>query len=1485
MASIEIKRLPILGVGGHIYIEFFDDEGNRVAQYNGFAEDPNTGEVKTVGDVTNGDRLKLYSSNDEDVNKRKVLGGTAGATKDNHPHEGVEIWEGTEEEMQEAIDALDAYKEDFNEADLPYDLNASKDPLSDNDYYNSNSGASGMLDVLEEELDVDDEAVEEGKDLGPLPGSWGNPGINDDMSDVVDGSEHSNNDVNPETEKEAQEDLIEGEEGDDILLGKGGNDEMLDAMLDNDYEDDVESKVGDAKSNGSPLVLDLNNDGIELTSLQSGGAVYWDIDVDGFAEASGWITGGDGLLAIDLNEDGKINNSSELFGDQTGFSNGFAALAFYDSNEDGIISNADTQWDDLIVWIDADIDGVTNAGELHTLDDLSITEISLSYSSTSQTIAGNHVGEISTFKINGNTQDIADVYFQYDNMDTVSDISIDFDPRVLFTPNLKGYGNIHSLYIALSSDNDDQNTDSLMSLILDFSELELEDVFTNDSSALDKITDIMYRWAGVDGVATDSRGPNIDARKLEFLEAFTGQPFFQTGSAGQPDPGYWAAQNLEEAFHIAQQNIFARLIAQTASASLFEGEMYYNNFNDTFQGVTGLNTATIDALEILGMSATAPEVFWANVVRVIEFTIGTDNLSTADETYLDDAIYATDNSLTLSNIVDSLDFYAPNGSTFNGTSGVDTLTGGVGDDTLNGEYGNDTLEGGIGGDVLYGGGDNDVLWGESGSDYLLGGTGNDRYHWEAGHGHDIIKEQSDAAGNLDDRIVLGSGFDIGDLTITRISNTGLFIEIDNGSQIGSILIEDQFNVGTYGGRVELIEFSDTSTYSLVNQSYTLTGTDSGDNLEGITIGGLNTDIIYGGGGNDQIDGHAGNDILYGDAGQDTIYGGDDNDTIYGGVGNDKLYGEGGNDTIYMGAGNDVANGGASDDTYHYVSGLDVLIDQGGTDTIYLDAVWDAVTPSYFKQANDLKIVFDSNNSIVIDNYFVGSGSIETMIYNDSTSVTLGSVSYTVQGDSSGNTINGTNNDDKLYGFGGNDTIHGNNGNDELYGGLGDDYMTGGYGNDYLDGGAGDDDMRGANDDDHYYYVSGNDFIYDTIGSDLLELAPGWDMNDLTFRRYDADERDLIIEINGSNTITINDFFYSNKQVETLRLHDGSGDTTLTGLQYETHGDAGSNTMNGIIVGGSINDIMYGHDGNDDLNGGNGDDVLYGGNGNDDLDGGYGMDILDGGAGNDDLYGSAGEDVYIYTSGLDMIDDLGLDTDILKIIGGTTINDISITNTGSYDATIIINAGIDEILIDNLRYSNGYVDIAEFDDGFAANLKTYTGWNWGTSSGETLNGGTGDDTIIGKAGADTLNGNAGNDAMHGGADADVLYGHAGTDLLHGGTGDDTLYGGDDLDTMYGGAGADTFIFESATAFNDLDIIMDFDGVDDVIDVSDLLSAYTSGSDDINDFVSLSESNGDTILAVDQDGTGATYSAQNIINLKAVIGLNVDDMVTGGQLAVV
>jgi hypothetical protein len=65
--------------------------------------------------------------------------------------------------------------------------------------------------------------------------------------------------------------------------------------------------------------------------------------------------------------------------------------------------------------------------------------------------------------------------------------------------------------------------------------------------------------------------------------------------------------------------------------------------------------------------------------------------------------------------------------------------------------------------------------------------------------------------------------------------------------------------------------------------------------------------------------------------------------------------------------------------------------------------------------------------------------------------------------------------------------------------------------------------------------------------------------------------------------------------------------------------------------------------------------------------------------------------------------------------------------------------------------------------------------------ENVNGGSGNDTLIGADADNGLYGNAGNDTLSGGNGSDQLDGGPGDDLLEGGTGPDTLVGGDGSDT--------------------------------------------------------------------------------------------------------
>jgi hypothetical protein len=127
-----------------------------------------------------------------------------------------------------------------------------------------------------------------------------------------------------------------------------------------------------------PLVLDLGTPGISFSSLSEG--VQFDINHDGAKDQIAWTNGQDGLLALDVNGSGKIENGSELFTpDFAGghYADGMAALASLDSNHDGIIDNADHDFSKLLVWQDVNHNGVSDAGELKGLADLGIFSIDL----------------------------------------------------------------------------------------------------------------------------------------------------------------------------------------------------------------------------------------------------------------------------------------------------------------------------------------------------------------------------------------------------------------------------------------------------------------------------------------------------------------------------------------------------------------------------------------------------------------------------------------------------------------------------------------------------------------------------------------------------------------------------------------------------------------------------------------------------------------------------------------------------------------------------------------------------------------------------------------------------------------------------------------------------------------------------------------------------------------------------------------------------
>ncbi|MEH2588349.1 DUF5801 repeats-in-toxin domain-containing protein [Bradyrhizobium sp. AZCC 1721] len=143
-----------------------------------------------------------------------------------------------------------------------------------------------------------------------------------------------------------------------------------------------------------PIVLDLGAHGISFSSISDG--VQFDINGDGAQDQTAWTADGqDGILALDLDGSGKIESGNELFTPNFNgghFADGIAALASLDGNDDGVIDAKDQAFGDLVMWQDANHNGVSEDGELIKLSDLGIKSIDLATTAGTpidgQTIAG-----------------------------------------------------------------------------------------------------------------------------------------------------------------------------------------------------------------------------------------------------------------------------------------------------------------------------------------------------------------------------------------------------------------------------------------------------------------------------------------------------------------------------------------------------------------------------------------------------------------------------------------------------------------------------------------------------------------------------------------------------------------------------------------------------------------------------------------------------------------------------------------------------------------------------------------------------------------------------------------------------------------------------------------------------------------------------------------------------------------------------------------
>jgi len=648
-----------------------------------------------------------------------------------------------------------------------------------------------------------------------------------------------------------------------------------------------------------PLVLDLDGDGLETLSADDHRGALFDHDGDGIRTATGWLKADDGFLVYDRNNDGKINDLTELFSERfaSNTPHGFAALSSLDSNHDGKVDALDEQFSRLKVWRDLNEDGQSSPEELFTLSQLNIRALYTHFEAQDQWQGSNHLTHLGQYETEeGHRHAMGDINFGYQPFYSQFIDKLTLTEEQKAAINLQGVGNVRDLREAatlspklaelLSRYRNVTTKAEQQALLPELIEAwaKTGKGYQTYGKALAKTTEYSLPTGGSEG-HSDSLSTNDDIQILRVtpqeLESIR-QAKHDPAVMQRFEANKHKIATLNTLYHLNIQQLYYttdgdidyitdkvnRMYEQTlelAYRSLLSQTRlapYFERLTATSQGTTPKTAEKLTALFDAKFKQ-SPEAALTDLAEFLSllpqpraWAEGLVLLQRYTAYAKEQGIYAAwqrDNQATL-NVLTDIGFRF--GS--EGTDAADVFISHDESSTVKGEDGDDTFIGGKGNDVLD------------------GSYGADTYIFAKGHGQDVISEYDTYQSGKQDTLRF-TDVNYTDVRFRRENNDLILFGYhdDDRITIRNFYYDDYY-------QIENFQFADR-TLSLAE-------------LKTIGI------------------------PLMGTHGDDEIQDWDSNAVIHGGDGNDRIYAHDGDDTLIGGKGNDVLDGSYGADTYIFAKG-------------------------------------------------------------------------------------------------------------------------------------------------------------------------------------------------------------------------------------------------------------------------------------------------------------------------------------------------------------------------------------------------------------------------------------------------------------------------------------------------------------------------------------------------------------------------------------